>query len=203
VQGWSSAPGVQDCGDGGPHFDSVSRRLGWSCTQWEGDAGRTRALYAPILEWCLRPVQQALGIVCSAGSAVSWNQSSHYARSQPERRPPPEFERPRPESRDRERHPQPGAAPAPPPRTKQGGLPALPWMERHPDREISTALLGSLTKWLPMRGMRDPASRREIIAGVEEVDGVLQAMGESVKVLSCVMGAKSQVQVLRQRPASC
>ena len=36
--------------------------------------------------------------------------------------------------------------------------PAFPWMERHPDREIGTELVGSLTKWLPIRGIRNNAT---------------------------------------------
>ena len=39
--------------------------------------------------------------------------------------------------------------------------PAFPWMERHPDREIGTELVGSLTKWFPIRGIRNTATTGE------------------------------------------
>ena len=84
-------------------------------------------------------------------------------------------------------------------------------MELHPDREISTALLGSMTKYFPMRGMKDPTSRQEIINGQIKIDTILNAMssgsgngsgngvevggvsgGGGVLTMSCIMGAKSQ-----------
>ena len=64
AMGWSSAPGVQDCGGAGPSFDARALTAGFSCNQWEGDVERTRALYNPIMEWCAQPEQKRLGISC-------------------------------------------------------------------------------------------------------------------------------------------
>merc|ERR1719362_2481019 len=76
---WSSAPGVQDCGDGGPWFDSQALKAGFGCTQWEGNAQRTKQMYQPIMDWCA--AHAGIGIKCQVHSEVFWN------RSKPDTRP--------------------------------------------------------------------------------------------------------------------
>lgn len=39
------------------------------------------------------------------------------------------------------------------------------------------SLLGSMTKYLPMRGMSSPTTRQEIIDGQIKIDGILNEMG--------------------------
>jgi hypothetical protein len=119
---WSSAPGVQDCGGGGPSFDSGSFSAGFSCgLQWEGDAHRTAKLYDPLVAWCEQPAIKALGVSCSSHSSVNWKQSDYTS--------PTDRKYPTPEYPD---------------------LHWMPWIELQPDREISTRMLGSLTKYFPM-----------------------------------------------------
>ena len=80
---WSSAPGVQDCGGGGPSFNyhSPGGSAGFGCgLQWEGDAKRTLALYQPLLDWCNQPAQKAMKLKCSAHSSVNWKQVGFYTR---------------------------------------------------------------------------------------------------------------------------
>jgi hypothetical protein len=175
AMGWSSAPGVQDCGGGGPNFRSSSFSAGFSCgLQWEGDANRTAKLYEPLVAWCEEPAQKALGLSCSSSSHVNWKQSDYTSPSD-RKYPTPEYP----------------------------NLKSMPWIgaqtsssfalfctesrslicqdrlgidtgnveekerrrfsrtELKPDREISTRMLGSLTKYFPMAGGMDTDSGRE------------------------------------------
>ena len=119
---WSSAPGVQDCGGGGPQFSSGSFSAGFSCgLQWEGDANRTARLYGPLVAWCEQPAQKALGLSCTSHSQINWKQSD-YTSPADRKYPTPEYP----------------------------NLRYMPWIELKPDREISTRMLGSLTKYFPM-----------------------------------------------------
>lgn len=119
---WSSAPGVQDCGGGGPSFDAGSFSAGFGCgLQWEGDANRTAKLYDPLVAWCEQPAQKALQLTCSSYSSINWKQSDYTS--------PTDRKYPTPEYPD---------------------LHWMPWIELKPDREISTRMLGSLTKYFPM-----------------------------------------------------
>ena len=51
------------------------------------------------------------------------------------------------------------------------GLPWMPWIELKPDREISTRMLGSLTKYFPMarRAAPRPASASRVFITCDRV----------------------------------
>jgi hypothetical protein len=162
---WSSTPGVQDCGGGGPNFDSSSFSAGFSCgLQWEGEANRTAALYAPLLAWCKQPAQVSLGLSCSSSSNVNWKQSDYTS--------PTDRKYSTPEYPD---------------------LKSMPWIELKPDREISTRMLGSLTKYFPMAGGMDEEDGRESLTdGITKIDAIVNEMRSSLRFTSCIMGAKAQ-----------
>lgn len=165
---WSSAPGVQDCGGGGPSFNynpSHGGSAGFGCgLQWEGDANRTLSLYQPLLEWCEEPAQVAQKLRCSAYSHVNWRQQD-YSSPTNRKYHTPEY-------------------PA---------LKWMPWIELKPDREISTRMLGSLTKYLPMaRGMDSVAGRESLTDGITKIEVLLNNLSQSLHFTSCIMGAKAQ-----------
>lgn len=71
--------------------------------------------------------------------------------------------------------------------------PSFPWMERHPDREISTELIGSMTKYFPIRGIRTeagPHSLTSIVDGVVRVTDIISKMNMTMS--NYVMFAKAQ-----------
>ena len=171
AMGWSSAAddgrglAVQDCGGGGPSFNSASFSAGFGCgLQWEGEPARTAKLYAPLLAWCKQPAQKALGISCSSSSSVNWNQSDYTS------------------AHDRFYH-----------TPEYADLKYMPWIELKPDREISTRMLGSLTKYFPMAGGMDEEEGRESITdGVTKIDAIVNNLSSTLHFTNCVMGAKAQ-----------
>jgi hypothetical protein len=73
--------------------------------------------------------------------------------------------------------------------------PTFPWMERHPDREISTALLASMSKFLPAHFMASEAGSRALAAALVEIANMLP--GVTTKPTVCMMGAKGQAGLSR------
>lgn len=73
--------------------------------------------------------------------------------------------------------------------------PNMPWMERHPDREISMEFIGSLTKWWPVRGIRKQTGHDSLdtmTSGIiNATDIITNNMGD-VEFTNYVMLAKSQ-----------
>jgi hypothetical protein len=55
-------------------------------------------------------------------------------------------------------------------------------------------MLGSMTKYFPMRGMKEASTRQEMIEGQIKIDTILAQMGgqNGVHITNCIMGAKSQ-----------
>jgi hypothetical protein len=72
--------------------------------------------------------------------------------------------------------------------------PSFPWLEVHPDREISTELVGSLTKWFPIRGIQSkgdgPNSANAIAAGVVNITNLIATM--ECQFTNYIMFAKQQ-----------
>jgi len=78
---------------------------------------------------------------------------------------------------------------------KWHNISSVPWIELHPDREISTAVLGSMSKYIPMRGMRAEETRQQMIDTQIRIDAILKNMSNprtGVATMNVIMAAKSQ-----------
>lgn len=161
-------PLEQQCASGSPGWDVAQFTATLGCRHWEGDPNKTAALYQPMLDWCKLPAQQQLGLKCSAHASITWKQSEY-----------------RPHSKLWD-----NASFIP---TEWVGN--EPWISYHADREISTALVGSLSKYIPMRGCTDDGLAGEIVDGIIKIEAILQNMSNpagGIHVLDGPTGDKSQ-----------
>ena len=70
-----------------------------------------------------------------------------------------------------------------------------PWISFHADREISTALVGSLSKYIPMSGCTNESRSEEVVEGIIKIEAILKNMsntGGGIHVLDGPTGDKSQ-----------
>ena len=136
----------QQCTSGAPHWNMTTLEASFNCRHYEGDTGKIDALYKPVTDWCAEPAQQALGIHCSSRAEVYWNQSEYNPHSKI-------FD-------------------------NASFIPHVwvgnePWISFHADREISTALLGSLSKYIPMRGCTNDTLAAEMVEGIIKIEALL------------------------------
>lgn len=161
-------PLEQQCASGSPRWDVAQFTASLGCRHWEGDPNKTAALYQPMIDWCKLPAQQLLGLKCSVHASITWKQSEY-----------------RPHSKLWD-----NASFIP---TEWVGN--EPWISYHADREISTALVGSMSKYIPMRGCTDDGLAGEMVDGIIKIEAILRNMSNpagGIHVLDGPTGDKSQ-----------
>ena len=131
-------------------FPSSDFSSGLWCVHWEGDTAKIKQLYQPLLDWCSLPAQQQQGIHCSAYAHVAWNQSSY----------------------DPHAHLWDNASFIP-----KHWVGNMPWINSHQaDREISTSLVGSLSKYIPASACSgdNETERDMLVDGILRIERILQ-----------------------------
>ena len=159
----------QQCTSGAPRWHVASFSASLNCRHYEGNRTKILSLYAPMLAWCKLPAQQQLGITCSADAEYTWNQGEYNASSK---------------IWDSSRSFIP-----------RQWIGNEPWISFHADREISTALVGSLSKYIPMRGCTDDGASEAIVSGIIRIEAILSNMSSTaggIHVLDGPTGDKSQ-----------
>ena len=145
-------PLEQQCVSGTPHWNVSGLSSGLGCRHYEGSPDAIRALYQPMLDWCAQPAQAQQGIECKAWAGLMWNQTDYDPRA----------------------HSWGNASWLP--RVFIGNE---PWLSYHPDREISTSLVGSVSKYLPMAACVDGAAADAMVAGIIKVEGALARLSST------------------------
>jgi FAD/FMN-containing dehydrogenase len=158
----------QQCTSGAPRWNVTALTAELGCRHYEGDTNKTAALYQSALQWCQLPAQQDLGLTCTAHAFYTWNQSDYKAHNKI----------------------WDNASFIP-----QQWIGNEPWISFHADREISTSLVGSLSKYIPMRGCTDPEKAAQIVNGIVQIETILKNMSRvngGIHVLNGPTGDKSQ-----------
>ena len=161
-------PLESQCTSGAPRWNVTELEASLGCRHYEGNTTKLAALYAPMVAWCNATAQQQLGIKCGAHASYTWCQTEYQPHSKMWDNAsfiPKEW------------------------------VGNEPWISYHADREISTALVGSLSKYIPMRGCTDDKASDEIVEGVIKIEAILSNMsntGGGIHVLDGPTGDKSQ-----------